>query len=531
MDWCAYRCATASSCSRPGSVAHVLHLGRLLSGYGPLMVGVSQIDEYRTLRREIETAVLPLATSVDGRQFTMQASLHGLVLEVGGYVLIEGDGAACLGQVMSLGAVRVDAAELLLAGGAEGGGRASVAVRLAQGAGVVLEGDGAPFHDALVRPARADEVAAWLERSAKPRARLPIGTLALVPDVPLALDAGGFDRHTFLCGQSGSGKTYALGVVLEQLLLETQLRVVVLDPNSDYVRMREVRADVDEAVAARYRAAVAGLDVHRAHETGAQRLRVRLTDLSPAVQAALLRLDPVADREEHAELDALRTAERPPSLDAILASERPEARQLGMRLRNLGVDRFGVWAREDPGSTLEALHAEGSRGLVVDLGSLATRAEQTLTAAAVLDELWARREERRPVLVVIDEAHNVCAAEPEDPLAALVTEQAVRIAAEGRKFGIYLLVSTQRPQKVHANVVTQCDNAMIMRLNSGADAAYAQELFSFVPPGLMSRVSGFGLGEALVAGKICPSAALARFGSRVAEEGGADVPSEWAARR
>ena len=52
-----------------------------------------------------------------------------------------------------------------------------------------------------------------------------------------ALDAGGFDRHSFLCGQSGSGKTYSMGVILERLLLETSLRIVVLDPNSDYVKL------------------------------------------------------------------------------------------------------------------------------------------------------------------------------------------------------------------------------------------------------------------------------------------------------
>src|SRR5256886_11352057 len=46
----------------------------------------------------------------------------------------------------------------------------------------------------------------------------------------------------------------------------------------------------------------------------------------------------------------------------------------------------------------------------------------------------------RPVLIVIDEAHNVCPAEPPDPLVALATDHAVRIAAEGRKFGLYLLV-------------------------------------------------------------------------------------------
>ena len=70
------------------------------------------------------------------------------------------------------------------------------------------------------------------------RAQLEIGELRLAPGVPARLDAGGFDRHTFLCGQSGSGKTYSLGVILERLLLETSLRIVVLDPNSDFVASR-----------------------------------------------------------------------------------------------------------------------------------------------------------------------------------------------------------------------------------------------------------------------------------------------------
>ena len=74
-------------------------------------------------------------------------------------------------------------------------------------------------------------------RSAGRYAQLPLGELALAAGVPCFADAGGFNRHTFLCGQSGSGKTYSLGVVLEQLLTETDLRLVILDPNSDFVRL------------------------------------------------------------------------------------------------------------------------------------------------------------------------------------------------------------------------------------------------------------------------------------------------------
>jgi DNA helicase HerA-like ATPase len=83
---------------------------------------------------------------------------------------------------------------------------------------------------------------------------------------------------------------------------------------------------------------------------------------------------------------------------------------------------------------------------------------------------------------------------------------------------------------VHENVLSQCDNLVLMRMNSAADLAYLGEMFSFVPAGLLARSSRFGLGEALVAGKIAPQPVLVRFGQRISEEGGSDVGTGWAAR-
>jgi uncharacterized protein len=488
------------------------------------------LERFRAVRRGLETAVLPLATSLDGRRFTFQSSLHGLALRLGGYVVVEQDGRQRLGQVLELEAAQAAGAELDLPGDdVEVGLHAGVTIRFARGAGALLEGDEAPFHDATVRPATPAEVETWTQRARRPSAVLEIGELALSPGVAAGLDAGGFDRHTFLCGQSGSGKTYSLGVILERLLMETGLRMVILDPNSDFVRLTRVRAGADAAVAERYGEAARSVAVHSARDGGSHRLRIRFGEIAPAAQAALLRLDPIADREEHAELVELLGEGRIPSVAAIEASPRPGARPLALRARNLGLERLGVWAGAQSGSTLEAIHDRAARSVVVDLGSLATQEEQALTAGAVLGELWRRREEREPVLIVIDEAHNVCPAAPEDPLTALATAHAVRIAAEGRKFGLYLLVSTQRPQKVHENVISQCDNLVLMRLNSAADAAFAQSVFSFVPPRMVEQASAFRLGEALVAGKISPHPALVRFGARVAEEGGSDVPATWAA--
>ena len=177
------------------------------------------------------------------------------------------------------------------------------------------------------------------------------------------------------------------------------------------------------------------------------------------------------------------------------------------------------------------MHDEEARCVVIDLGSLPAREEQSLIAAAVPGDLWRRRHERKPVLIVIDEAHNVCPADPPDQLTAQAAEHAIRIAAEGRKFGLYLLVSTQRPQKIAENVLTQADNLVLMRLNSLADTAFTQGVFSFVPPSLIDRAVTFHQGEALIAGKISPQPALLRFGARISEEGGADVPATWAHAR
>jgi len=490
------------------------------------------LDRLSEMRRTLEASVLPRATSVDGRRFSLQTSLDGLQLQAGGYVVLEGDGVSRLGRVLTLELDRELSTELTLSARA-GDARdtlGQVQIRYARGEGIIAEGDSAPFHDVLVRVAAGPEVQAWLQRGQRPDAKLRLGELLLAAGVPALADASGFDRHTFLCGQSGSGKTYSLGVILERLLIETDLRVLVLDPNSDFVHLGRVRAGADQALAGRFEAAARGVAVYSAHAAGERKLRLHATEIDPVTQAALLRLDPIGDREEYAALAGWLTSHTPPALEALAGSDHPDVRPLGLRIRNLGIDRFAVWARGQEGSVLDAVRDPGARCVVIDLGSLPTREEQSLVAGAVLGDLWRRRHERSPVLIVIDEAHNVCPAEPADPLVAVAAGHAVRIAAEGRKFGLYLLISTQRPQKIPENVLSQADNLVLLRLNSLADSAFAETAFSFVPPSLIDRSVIFRQGEGLIAGKISPHPALLRFDARITEEGGADVPATWARR-
>ena len=111
------------------------------------------------------------------------------------------------------------------------------------------------------------------------------------------LTAEKFNRHTFWCGQSGSGKTYALGVVLEQLLLRTRLPLLILDPNADFTRLPETRGTADPAAAD----AIAASDIRVLHSTrrDGPQLRTRFLTLPLAAKAAVLQLDPIADADEY----------------------------------------------------------------------------------------------------------------------------------------------------------------------------------------------------------------------------------------
>jgi uncharacterized protein len=509
----------------------------------------------RALRRASQ--VVPLAWSAGGRRFSFQAPLT-LALPGGSYALLtDGDGTRYLGQVLERAVtertgpswtLELDAPEPSAMGRLKEA-QVEIPIRMLEGSGDLLarlDGDDlAParaedaFREADLEPAPGELVASYRDVLDSNATLLDVGRALGTDGGRAHLHAEGFARHTFLCGQSGAGKTFALGVVLERLLLETELPLVILDPNGDFAGLgagrepEEVNRTRSEALSAReleglverYRAAARGV---RVFSEGNEPLRLRFGELSPEVRAAVLGLDPLADREEYGAF--ARLAEGRDSLsevrDAAVADLSPEGRQIALRIDNLGVGEWDVWARTGEPSLLDALG--GARAAVIDLSSLNTAEEQALVAGAVLTRLWRRRAERRPVLVVIDEAHNICPAQPALALQREGREQVVRFAGEGRKYGLHLLLVTQRPDKLEANALTQCDNLVLLRLNGAADVARLAAAFSFVPGPLLAEAPTFAKGEALLIGGIAGRPIRAAFEGRLSPEGGGDVPTSWA---
>jgi uncharacterized protein len=452
-----------------------------------------------------ETACGHDISSLDGRTFYAE-ELAGKVV-AGDLVVLHPDGGGrMLGQVLTK---RREAGTTAGSGGILGGLGAD---------GEITPLPFGPFTGGWVEPAPPD---LWASFEKTRKAGMLVGTSHAGP---ARLSGASFNRHTFLCGQSGSGKSYALGVLLEQLLIDTDLPLLVLDPNGDFVGLGQTVEGVEPHEAERLEAA--RVTAYGATgNPGSRLLRVRFTELSIEAKAAVLQLEPLADRREYNVLLSLeqQLANDPTDVvtQRLMDSEGEDERALAQRIENLGILGWDVWAREDT-AFLESMDPT-VRANVLDIGGFTHPRERLSVALAVLDHLWDNRERRQPVLLVIDEAHNVCVADPVDPLARATTDRLIQIANEGRKYGIWMLLCTQRPSRIHQSVLAQCDNLVLMRMNSPGDLHELEQLFGFVPPEMLRMAPMFRQGECLMAGAFAPVPSFVQMRQRRTAEGGGDV--------
>jgi uncharacterized protein len=461
-----------------------------------------------TVASDATSSTGEVATSPDGRTFLLNMSPHRQ-FAAGSFVSLTDDqGVVRLAQV--------ETRQLMPDGGTQAAGRV-IGTLNARG---LDDSAMTAFASATVAEADADMITS-LNSSAG--ATLDIGSMSSGSDLPARLIPRRLNRHTFWCGQSGSGKTYALGVLLEEVLLQTELPLIIFDPNGDFVRLGEVREDAPPERADQLRQR--GIRVLRPRSQGGEPLLVRFTDLELPAQAAVMRLDPLIDRAEynttlHLE-ELLKTQATDQLLPTLRESDTPGAEALALRIENLGLLNWEIWALQQQPAT-EIIDTRPA-ATVLDLGGFRYNEEPLVVALAVLDELWSRRHERRPVLLVIDEAHNLCTPDVAGPLLAAVRDRINQIAAEGRKYGLWLLLSTQRPSKVHPGIISQCDNLALMKMSSQTDLDELGKIFGFAPTSLLSLATGFRQGEALFAGGFAPVAMTVRGRKRLTEEGGHDV--------
>ncbi|MDE1309401.1 ATP-binding protein [Vibrio aestuarianus] len=111
-----------------------------------------------------------------------------------------------------------------------------------------------------------------------------------------------------------------------------------------------------------------------------------------------------------------------------------------------------------------------------------------------------------PILLVYEEAHKYV---PNSELSKYRSSKTSieRIAKEGRKYGVTLLLASQRPSEISETIFSQCNNFIAMRLTNPVDQGYVKKLLPDSLGTLIDKMPSLRQGEALLVGEsiILPS--------------------------
>nr|WP_319473730.1 ATP-binding protein [uncultured Sphaerochaeta sp.] len=104
-----------------------------------------------------------------------------------------------------------------------------------------------------------------------------------------------------------------------------------------------------------------------------------------------------------------------------------------------------------------------------------------------------------PVMLVCEEAHNYI-PQKNDSAYRSSRKSLERVAKEGRKYGLSLMVVSQRPSEVSETIFAQCNNFIALRLTNSSDQNYVKRLFPDNSNGITDILPNLAPGECIVVG-------------------------------
>lgn len=155
-------------------------------------------------------------------------------------------------------------------------------------------------------------------------------------------------------------------------------------------------------------------------------------------------------------------------------------------------------------SELLRMPADGRPVSIIDLSGVPsdiTNVVVALLSRLVFDfAVWTPQAERRPILLVCEEAHRYVPAERLDAFGS-ARKNLERIAKEGRKYGVSLGLVSQRPSDLSEAVLSQCGTIIAMRLNNERDQVYVRSAMSEGARGLLDAIPSLRNRECVVCGE------------------------------
>lgn len=140
---------------------------------------------------------------------------------------------------------------------------------------------------------------------------------------------------------------------------------------------------------------------------------------------------------------------------------------------------------------------------------------------------WCPLEQRHPMLLVYEEAHNYISRHLDhQSFARHIVE---RVAKEGRKYGVSAMVVSQRPSELSETVVSQCNSMIVMRLNNPEDQDYIRKVVSDQFGSQMRMLPSLRPGEGFVIGDavLMPMRTLVQLPDRTPRSADVDFFKHW----
>ncbi len=347
-------------------------------------------------------------------------------------------------------------------------------------------------------------------------------------DLKVELDANTLvQKHCSVLAKTGSGKSYTAAVILEELL-EKGVALLVIDTHGEYGSMKYPNTHGDFN---RFKVKPKGYNItvytpaNLVMNPRADRpFRFDGINLSARDIARMLPDDPTNGSVAllYEAIAALRSETSSYDLeDVIKQVEKSSSKAKWTLIGQLEqLVEIGIFSGEPtrPEELLQRGHAS-----VIDMTGV-PQEMQPMIVAKLLSDLFEARKLGRvcPGMVVIEEAHNYI---PERGTGKAASTSIIRtIAAEGRKFGMGLMIISQRPARVDKNVLSQCNTQIIMRVTNPNDLKALSKGLEGMSSELEEEIKRLPPGTAMIVSNEIERPIVVNIRPRRSRHGGVSTP-------
>jgi uncharacterized protein len=364
-----------------------------------------------------------------------------------------------------------------------------------------------------------------------------VGRLSVLPEEKAYIDIDTFiGRHAAILGQTGGGKSWAVASILQKIKKFPRATVLLLDVHGEYKGAFEGEADYLSAsdIELPYWLMnfeeLVGLFIDRGEREAPNQIakfrEILQETKEMAAESENLRL-PKITLDTPVYFDIKAVIEKLKEIDtAMVQGSRGTPKQgpfygqftrmltrMESRLNDKRYDLIFKPSRFCSSASLVELMKKilGEQStpkkkiVILDISPIPfdVRASviSLLLRVAFDFAYWHRRAlgTEYPIYVVCDEAHIYLNDKDSSQTPARLAAE--RIAKEGRKYGVGLLVASQRPRDLSATILSQCSTFVCMRISNPDDQSYIRGLLPDSLRGIIDIISTLRRGEALILGE------------------------------